>query len=811
MSVLRRRLAVLLVALGAFHVPFAAAAQGAREHVDVLIADGRAAMLVDPAQARTKAQQAEREIASIADPNVRGRMEATALWLQGEAAYRLQDLAVASSKLQKAMALARQYAPGSRLEGDVLLSSGSVDGETGKIVAALGELQRAHAIFLRNKEMRSRVIALSCIASLYTHAKDYSAALRYYDQALAGFSGDPALRVSILNNRAVTLRAMGRYAEAESQFRAALAIADTMRSNVLKAQIVRNIAWTQLKQNDVEGAFETLKRGDVAVRRADPVYQQAAMAVAAQAALQAGRTGQAAALIEQSFAHVNLDTTSFGFRDAHETAYQVFHKLGRDNEAFAHLLAVKRLDDEVTEVATSTSAALMTARFDFANQELRIARLKAEDLSRRVEAARTQARVQRYIFYGGAGTTAIVIGALLIGLIVVRRSRDKVRAANTDLGFANAALGKALAAKTEFLATTSHEIRTPLNGILGMTQVMLADPTLPEAMRDRLSVVQGAGTTMRALVDDILDVAKMENGKLVLEDAPFDLKATILDATRLWDVQAGAKGIVFRRMLDDCPAIVSGDAGRVRQVVFNLLSNALKFTDAGEIAIAARQQPDGQVAIAVSDSGVGIPADKLEAIFESFRQADAGTTRRFGGTGLGLAICRQLARAMGGDVTVDSAVGRGSVFTVTLPLVTVAEDAGHAADVRAPALLVLERNPIARSLLRTLLQPHAERIVFAGDVAEAVAALADPSIAQVLLDDATVRAAGDSQAALRAITGAAGAGVSVTLLSPAVDDAERQALLATGIDCILTKPVSGPSLVATLFRQGDDPLVRRAA
>jgi signal transduction histidine kinase/CheY-like chemotaxis protein len=789
-----------------------ALARSPREIIDVTIAEARASMLVDPRAAREKAQLAERQSGRIADPFTQASLRATSLWLQGEAAYRLKDFAAAEPKLIGALQLVQRYSPDSKLEGDVLVSLGSIQGDTGNVVSALRQFQQAHSIFVKLKDARNRSIALICIASLYSDAQDYQAALKYFDQALAAYDGDPGLIVSIQNNRAAVLRNTERYIEAEQGFRAALAIARTMRSPVLETQILRNIARSQLKRNDLTGADQTIADAQVAAQRADNYNQQAIRAVAAQAAFQHGHTRAAKLLIEDSFAGLALGKTSFSFRDAHATAYQVFNAIGEHDKAFAHLLALKRLDDQTTKLATSSGAALMAARFDFANQELRIARLKADDLERRIESAREQASLQRYIFFGGAFATAIVIAALLTGLIVVRRSRNRVRAANADFALANEALGKALAAKTEFLATTSHEIRTPLNGILGMTQVMLADPELAPVMRDRLAVVQGAGTTMRALVDDILDVAKMENGKLVLESAPFDLQATITDATRLWEAQAAAKGIAFVRALDSCPATVAGDAARVRQVVFNLLSNALKFTEAGTIAVSAERSADGQVRIAVRDSGIGIPADKLDAIFESFRQADAGMTRRFGGTGLGLAICRQLAQAMGGDVAVDSVLGEGSVFTVTLPLDPAdAIDAQPVAEPGAPALLVVERNPIARSLFRTLLEPLAGRILFAGDPAEAAAIIRGDCVSRILVDDATARAGGDHAAALRAITSAAGGRAPVTLLVSTCGAAEREALLATGVDCIIHKPVTGPSLVATLFRQGNDPLVRRAA
>ena len=609
-------------------------------------------MLIDPAKARAEAQRATLESRAIPDASARGLAIATASWLDGEASYRLKKFDESLPKLAEALTLVRRYAPRSKLEGDVLLSTGSLHGETGEVMAALAELQRAHAIFLHVGDQRNRAIALICIASLYGNGNDFESALKYFDQALAAFDGDPGLQVSIHNNRGSALRHLGRYAEAERGYRTALGIAEGMGSPVLQAQILRNIARTQLRRNDVAGAESTIARVQAMTPASSVDSNQTILGIAAEAAFQRGRLRDAASLIERSFDGIDPQTTTLSSREAHETAFRVYGALGRNDLALVHLAALKRLDDQATRLATSTGAALMAARFDFANQELRITRLKADDLERRVEAARTQARVQRYVFYGGAGTTMVVITALLIGLIVIRRSRDKVRAANTDLGFANNCARQG--ARRQDRIPGDHQPRDPH----AAERYPRDDPgdarrprRCPMAMRDRLSVVQGAGTTMRALVDDILDVAKMENGKLVLEDAPFDLK----DNDPRCDPAVGRAGgrqghrlpARARRLSQRSFRATPGGCGRWCSTSCPTRSSSP--TPARSRSPRGRQA-DGQVAIAVSDSGVGIPQDKLEAIFESFRQADAGTTRRFGGTGLGLAICRQLARAMGGDV-----------------------------------------------------------------------------------------------------------------------------------------------------------------
>jgi anti-sigma regulatory factor (Ser/Thr protein kinase)/CheY-like chemotaxis protein len=383
-----------------------------------------------------------------------------------------------------------------------------------------------------------------------------------------------------------------------------------------------------------------------------------------------------------------------------------------------------------------------------------------------------------------------------------------VRAANVDLERTNSALAKALAAKTEFLATTSHEIRTPLNGILGMTQVMLSDRKLDESVRDRLGVVHGAGVTMKALVDDILDVAKMETGNLTIEAAPVDLPALLRDLCRLWDEQARGKGLVFTLDHADAAGWIEGDAARLRQILFNLLSNAVKFTDRGEVKLAASVEGD-RLRLRVEDSGIGIDPDKQEVIFESFRQADSGTTRRFGGTGLGLAICRNLARAMGGDILVDSVPGQGSAFTLELPHRPITAP-GTATEVGpGDALLIVDANPITRSMLKALFAGKAPALLFAASLDESAAAVRQGGISRVLIDEATARRSGnDLIEQLRAYEG-----VETFLLWTGSDSDLQQSAGDIGVR-VVEKPISGAALVARVVGNDDTPpaaLVTKAA
>ena len=792
-------LALMMVGVGGAARPAAGqVASSTAMRFDALIADAKARMLVDPARAITKARAAE-SVATTLTGRDRILSVAKARWLQGEGYLRLNDPAQAEPLIKGAIALVEKGGPPTKLNGDLLLSKGGLDSANAKVADALGDYQAAHNIFRDIGDTRMRSIALVSIAILYQNALDQNTSLKYFGQAMDVYKGDPQLLFSIYGNRGISFSDLHRPLEALAEFRHALDIARQLESPVLEARTLRNIARVQLDTGQLQAADRTIGEG-FRVSRDDAAFaRNQFLVLSAYSAKLHGNLPEAERLIGRAFVGIDPTQSTLEWRQGHETAYDVYRKAGNERQALVHLEALKRLDDQTSKLAASANTALAAARFDFANQELNIEKLKRAQLQRNIDDAKRWARTQQFIFIGLAVATLVIVSMLVFGLVTIRRSRNDVRAANIDLARTNVALGKALAAKTEFLATTSHEIRTPLNGILGMTQVMLADQRLDATLRDRIGVVHGAGVTMRALVDDILDVAKMETGNLTIERVPFDLKAALRDVSRMWEEQARGKGVAFVLDLDDCPAFIEGDAARLRQIAFNLLSNALKFTEHGTVTVRA-DATDALLRIAVSDTGIGIPADKLGIIFESFRQVDAGTTRKFGGTGLGLSICRNLARAMDGDVAVSSVVGEGSTFTVEMPLSLAA-----APDIATPdaaampsALLILDRNPISRSMLRAVLTARAGNVVFAATVDEALSRIAGGGVSRVLIDDATIKAADDMDAALALLGGSA---VPTVLLWPAPDDAERARFAAVGIDRVIAKPIAGAALAALVFAE----------
>jgi signal transduction histidine kinase/ActR/RegA family two-component response regulator len=255
----------------------------------------------------------------------------------------------------------------------------------------------------------------------------------------------------------------------------------------------------------------------------------------------------------------------------------------------------------------------------------------------------------------------------LLGKLAERE--EDLKAAMRELEQARDAANAANVLKTQFLANMSHEIRTPLNGVLAMAEVM-AMGELDAVQRDRLQIIRQSGGLLLAVLNDVLDLSKIEAGKLTLVEEPFELEPMVRPVVESFSVMAKSKGLDFRIEVDaEAAGWWKGDPDRLRQIIGNLLSNAVKFTPQGAVSARIGVSPErGALRVTVADTGVGIAPEKLPTLFEKFTQADNSATRRFGGTGLGLAICRELTQMMGGSINVESREGHGSTFVVELPL-----------------------------------------------------------------------------------------------------------------------------------------------
>ena len=321
----------------------------------------------------------------------------------------------------------------------------------------------------------------------------------------------------------------------------------------------------------------------------------------------------------------------------------------------------------------------------------------------------------------------------------LKLSEQRLRRANRVLKAATQAAKAASEAKSIFLATMSHEIRTPLNGVLGMAQAMAADQ-LPPVQRDRLEVIQRSGEALLVLLNDLLDLSKVEAGKLELEDGVIDVDEIAIGAQAAFTTLAAGKDVYFS--LEVAPAAAGcwrGDPTRVRQVLYNLVANAVKFTDRGSVQVQIVHS-DGLLAMRVADTGPGVAPERQARLFDKFVQEDAATTRRYGGSGLGLAICQEFVSLMGGRITLDSVVGQGSTFTVLLPLER-AERPAPAGPVAAPVapaaglrILAAEDNPMNQLVLKTLLAQVGVEPWLVEDGEQAVAAWEQGEFDLILMD-----------------------------------------------------------------------------
>ena len=332
-----------------------------------------------------------------------------------------------------------------------------------------------------------------------------------------------------------------------------------------------------------------------------------------------------------------------------------------------------------------------------------------------------------------------------------RTLESEIAHQTAELRKTNARLEEASRLQSEFLANMSHELRTPMNAIIGFSDLLL-ETELDNEAKDYAKTIHGAGMSLLVLINDILDLAKIEAGRVELDNTPFDLREMVDGVAGLFRIPAREKNISFTvEIAPELPAHLTGDTNRLRQILINLVGNAMKFTDAGEVAIVVAlkslQRDRAQVVFTVRDSGIGIPQKRQKAIFDKFTQADGSTTRMYGGTGLGLAICHHLVHLMGGVIGVQSVEGQGSSFVFSLPMKVSQQDISAVSRSSRKAVvseaeagstplrvLLVEDNIVNQRLASIIIKKQGAEVVVAGDGVEALAQLAEHSFDLVLMD-----------------------------------------------------------------------------
>ena len=393
-----------------------------------------------------------------------------------------------------------------------------------------------------------------------------------------------------------------------------------------------------------------------------------------------------------------------------------------------------------------------------------------------------------------------------------------------ELEIAKSAAEVANRAKSQFLANMSHEIRTPMNGVLGMSELLLLDARLTESQLAYVRAIHSSGDALLTLINDILDFLKVEAGKLALDTQDVDIHALGQDLARLVMPKAGANGIALTcQIAAEVPQWLRVDSGRLRQILLNLLANALKFTKHDTVSLSMETEPSAaasaathsRIRFAVVDSGIGISDAAQARLFQPFTQADASTTRQFGGSGRGLALCKQLAALMGGSIGMQSMLGSGSRFWLTVELercsVAVVQArrrapivrAAHSAAIPFPGvkILVAEDNTLNQTVARMMLEALGCEVTLAYDGREAVAACQTTSFAAVLMDCQMPNLDGfEATRAIRALEAKGLAKMPIIALTANAMARDREHCLAAGMDDYLAKPLKRAALHTALQR-----------
>lgn len=710
------------------------------------------------------------------------------------------------------------------------LTAGGFACETAGVYSNIGSMKKrrndlkgALESFLKSREIQSRCkdigyhgSTLYSIGTCYNAMDNYEKALEYFRLSLdiERENKDMAKECIVRNGMANAYKGLGDFANAKAQFDFALDCYSANNNRYSSGYAYEGLAELHAAQNNLDSAvFYCTKAREIFLElkvNFDLVYETTLLAGYLK---KQNKFSEAEKLLLEVLPISIAEKLHYDRQTILSELADIARKNRDFEKAYEYLFASTNLRDSLKIDEQKAELAELAGRYETEKRDKQIALQETEYQKQ---------KQQKYFFLAGA------MLFLLLALVLINRYLHKQRMAS-ELASKNTIIEKekeraerSEAVKQQFLANMSHEIRTPMNAITGLSRLLL-DKKHDEQTREYLEAIQHSGENLLVILNDILDLSKMEAGKMRVESIAFDLRSELKNTARIFGARAEAKGISFVIHVDEnIPQQIAGDPGRLAQVLNNLVSNAVKFTDQGSVALTVEAgtvnatnlpQTNGSAATVdfiIRDTGIGIPKENLELIFESFAQAHAGDTSKFGGTGLGLTIARNLIRLMGGELTVESVVNQGSVFSFSLPLIVAQQD-GVSNSIETPSalssrkihVLVAEDNEYNFMVTRDTVQkyfPHAN-IIHVINGAEAVEALHEDDYDLVLMDiQMPVMDGYEATSEIRRINGE----VKILGLTASVIRSDLDRCIAVGMNGYIAKPFRESDFVSAIAHELGD-------
>ncbi len=654
--------------------------------------------------------------------------------------------------------------------------------------------------------LTARTVVLSTVVFTHVIFRDLEAIIRSTNQLIDSQTEHtrPFNGLITLFNFSEILSASGEHdlATYVSEANSRLAALSGLEEELFFAQYL--IASVAFSSEQYENAFKHATAG-LDMQPESPGYRQSLMHFRSIALARLGRVEEAQAeyakMEQQIVDHADLAEGLTGVELLYAKA-EIERAGGNFESAYELLREYSDQYDAVREQLFGAGEKEIRAVLE---AELSNERKAREQILREAELTQAAAARQRII--------VLLLTFILFGLVLVFAWQNRTK---RQLAESRGRAQAANQAKSEFLATMSHELRTPLNGVIGMAQA-LAKADLPSSNSEQAKVILESGKTLTTLLDDVLDLSKIEAGKMEISRVDDDLGHVLRRIARLFRPRAEDAGVELTLYIDPkIPSRLKFDPIRVRQCLSNLVSNAVKFTEKGEIRIAARVEAGSQsgeefVVISISDTGIGLNEETISSLFKPFTQADASITRRFGGTGLGLTITRRLARLMGGNVTVKSTLGKGSIFEFSFIAETAGEQSAPSpADTKVPQgalgalrglnILVAEDNAVNRQVLRAFLEPLNVQLTEVENGEEAIEALNQNSFELILMDVHMPKMDGLTTVQIIRSSGQDYADIAIVALTADAMSGDRERCIEAGMDDYAAKPIDLNSLYAAMAR-----------